>query len=342
MVYRLNRFRNPMRICVLTVCLLVMGCAASQSGQAGFATKPGRYHRALTVDGMQRSYVLQVPKGYRVGTPVPVVFMLHGGGGTGRAAMWETGWHKLADEQGFIAVFPNALPPDHDKRASFASNPQLWNDGSDRFYDGQQKVDDVAFIAALLDELMVHYTIDSRRVFVSGFSNGASMAFRIAAGIPGRIAAIAPVAGACWVDPGKLARPVPMLYITGAADPLNLIAGGVPQPANSDGNMESDKVRAKAKPPVRESVEKWAKANGCALGDSGVVDSNGVRTETWQSCPDGAEVKYIQVAGLGHSWAGGRSILPERIVGGKSDLVNASRVIWEFFEQHPIPLATGN
>lgn len=334
MANAMNYFRWWVRTVSVAVSLVMVGCAAGRS-TAVYPEKPGRYNRTLTLDGMQRSYVLHLPKSYQEGEPLPVVFMLHGGGGTGRAALWETGWHRLADEQGFIMVAPNAMPPDHNKRASFASNPQLWNDGSDRFYAEQVEVDDVRFINAIIDELNTYNAVDAQRIFVTGFSNGASMAFRAAAALPDRIAAIAPVAGACWIDPGELARPVPMLYITGDADPLNLIEGGVPLPANSDGTTESDKVRAKAKPPVRDSVEKWARANGCPVPGSQVTEKNGVRTETWQSCPAGGVVEYIQVKGLGHTWAGGKSILPESIVGGRSELISATEVIWEFFRQHP-------
>lgn len=71
------------------------------------------------------------------------------------------------------------------------------------------------------------------------------MNFRLAAESSGRIAAIAPVAGACWMESVSLECPVPMCYISGTADPLNLISGGVPRLANGD----SDEVRAKPKPP---------------------------------------------------------------------------------------------
>jgi len=112
---------------------------------------------------------------------VPVVIMLHGGGGTGKAAATETGWGVKADEVGFLAVFPDAMPPDPTKRSSFGRNPQLWNDGSERFYAGLKAVDDIGFLNAMLDDLLARFTVDPRRIYVVGFSNGASMSFRIGA-----------------------------------------------------------------------------------------------------------------------------------------------------------------
>ena len=87
---------------------------------------------------MDRRYTVHVPPGYDGQQTVPVVIMLHGGGGTGRAAATETGWGAKADQAGFLAVFPEALARDPAKPSSFAGNPQLWNDGSDRFYPARK------------------------------------------------------------------------------------------------------------------------------------------------------------------------------------------------------------
>ncbi|MBN1473337.1 MAG: alpha/beta fold hydrolase [Syntrophaceae bacterium] len=293
--------------------------------------KPGSHALTLAVNGLERSYIVYVPTSHGPQTPLPLVIMLHGGGGTARAAMWETGWAEKADKEGFLAVFPNAMARNPARRSSFAGNPQLWNDGSDRFYSGQEAPDDVGFIAAMLDDLAARFTLDQRRIFISGFSNGASMSFRIAAELSHRVAAIAPVAGALWFDPPKFQRPVSMCYITGTADPLNLIEGGVPKLATGAG----DHARAKPKPPVRDSLRKWIKAFGCPDTAASISDAGGVRMETYVLCMGTAEVVYIAVDGLGHTWAGGKSLLPERMVGKSSNKIRATDVIWEFFQKHP-------
>lgn len=310
---------------VVITMLVGAGTAFAQTAPAGNPRLgPGTHELTLSVDNHERSYLVHIPHGYDARTPVPLVIMLHGGGGTGRGALRETGWTHKADQEGFLAVFPNALARDPSRRSHFSRNPQLWNDGSDRFYSDQKIVDDVRFINMLLDDLSARLAVDAKRIFVSGFSNGASMSFRLGAELSHRIAAIAPVAGALWLKSFTLQRPV--CYITGTADPLNLIEGGVPKLASG----ASDKVRAKPKPPVRDSVVKWAQALGCASTPTRESEANGVRIQTY--C-DREQVTYIAVAGLGHTWAGGKSLLPEQMVGKTSNKISATDVIWNFFQK---------
>lgn len=299
-----------------------------------FAACASAGDESISIDwqGQTRTAQVHVPDRQATGRLLPVVLMLHGGGGSAGGAARETGWVAKAEREGFIVVFPNALARDPSRRSSFAANPQLWNDGSDRFHPGQSGADDVGFIAALLDRLAQRHRIDVDRVFVTGFSNGGSMSFKVGAELATRVAAIAPVAGALWFDPGTLARPVPMLYLTGDADPLNPIDGGVPRLAHGGGG---DALRAKVKPPVRQSVLAWAAAVGCAPERFGTVTVDGVRTETCRPGAAGAEVVFVTVAGLGHTWAGGRSLLPAWLVGPTVDSPRATDLIWAFFERHP-------
>ncbi len=317
-------------LAIFLVCFSVLAFNLRNAHSRDKHAEPGSQTHAIVVNGLERTYIVHVPATYRPQTPSPLVIMLHGGGGTARAAMWETEWAVKADKEGFLAVFPNAMARDPARRSSFAGNPQLWNDGSDRFYRGRKAPDDVGFVAAMLDDLASRFTVDERRVFLTGFSNGASMSFRAGAELSDRIAAIAPVAGALWFDPPKLRHPVSMCYITGTADPLNLIEGGVPKLATGAG----DSVRAKPKPPVRDSILKWAKALGCPVTPASTSDAHGMRTETYSVCMGAAEVVYIAVDGLGHTWAGGKSLLPESMVGKTSDRIGATDVIWEFFQKH--------
>lgn len=322
-------------IVLLLAFVILLGCASGGTGRVDTTqstpVSSGDHKITIRLGELDRHYTVHVPPGYNGKTSAPVVIMLHGGGGTGKAAAFETGWGSKADEAGFLAVFPDAMPPDPTKPSRFRGNPQLWNDGSDRFYPGQNAPDDVGFLNAMLDELLTKFAVDQRRIFVTGFSNGASMCFRIGAELSKRIAAIAPVAGACWLEPLTLERPVPMVYITGTADPLNLIEGGVPRLATGG----SDKVRAKPKPPVRDSILTWSKALACPTTPRSSSEANGVRTEIYGPGRDGAKVVYITVEGLGHTWAGGKSLLPEFMVGKRTDKIKATEVIWEFFQKHP-------
>lgn len=329
---RLQHIQNTMcaLMASLILCFGIAACHAGKSLSHGRRLSSGHHRFTLTADGLERTYIVHVPSNYDARTQFPLVVMLHGGGGTASTTLWETGWVEKADKSGFIVVFPNAMARDPSRRSSFARNPQLWNDGSERFYPGQKAPDDVRFITAVLDDLSARLTIDRKRVFVTGFSNGASMSFLIGATLSIRVAAIAPVAGALWFDPPMFERSVSMCYIIGTSDPLNLIEGGVPKVASGG----SDEIRAKPKPPVRESILKWVKALDAPITPANVSNSNGVRSETYGPGRDGAEVVYIAVDGLGHTWAGGRSLLPESMVGETSDKIKATDVIWDFFQKH--------
>ncbi|MGQ0511486.1 MAG: alpha/beta hydrolase family esterase [Betaproteobacteria bacterium] len=308
---------------------LALGAAVGFAGTLNAqAPVPGEQRHTIRVTGLDRHYTIHVPANAEAKSPLPVVVMLHGGGGTGKGAARETGWAEKADEAGFLAVFPDAMPSDPSRPSQFRLNPQLWNDGSDRFYRGQKAPDDVAFLEAMLDDLAARHRVDPRQIYVTGFSNGASMSFRVGVALAHRIAAIAPVAGALWLEPPALKHPVPMLYITGTADPLNIIEGGIPKLVNG----AYDPVRAKAKPPVRDSIGKWARALGVPVTPSSTTDLDGVRTEIHGA---GAEVVYVAIEGLGHHWPGGRSLLPESMVGTWSGKVRATDLVWDFFVKHP-------
>ncbi|MCX7007146.1 MAG: alpha/beta hydrolase-fold protein [Kiritimatiellaeota bacterium] len=295
---------------------------------------PGKHDYTLKVGEWTRRYTVQVPSNYDGKKPLPVVIMLHGGGGTSKGAAEETGWDAKADKENFLAVLPNALARDPEKPGSFSKNPQLWNDGSERFFVLQKAPDDVAFLNAMLDELCAKFSVDERRIFVAGFSNGASMTFRFGAAAAQRIAAIAPGAGACWPEPLTVARPVSMCYLTGKTDPLNLLDGGTPKMAFGASTRE---MRAKPKPPVRDSILKWAKAIGCPMTAAKINEANGVRIETFGPGRENSEIVFVTVADQGHTWAGGKSLLPESWVGKRTDKLNATDFIWDFFKNHPAP-----
>ena len=132
----------------------------------------GNHSLSIKVDNMERHYIVHVPKGYDAQKFVPVVMMFHGGGGTGTAAMNETRWAEKSDQSGFLAVFPEASRPDMSKPANFRMNPQTWNDGSGRFQSG---VDDVKFVSSMIDDLGTRFIIDHKRIYSTGFSNGACL-----------------------------------------------------------------------------------------------------------------------------------------------------------------------
>lgn len=286
----------------------------------------------LEIGGLHRQYIVHVPSGFDREKPMPVVIMFHGGGGTARGTMRETGWADMADRAGFIAVFPEATRPDLTQPARFGVNGQAWNDGSGSFHSGEKDIADVAFIEAMIDDLIARFAVDQARIYATGFSNGASMAFRIGVALSSRIAAVAPVAGTLWVDPQNMERPVSLYYISGDADPLNPIEGGTPKMATGA------PIRAaisRVKPPAHTFVADWARALHCPVAPATAPAAKGVTTSVYAGgCDGGAEVRFSMIQGQGHIWPGGKNLLPERMVGGSTDHVTATKAIWEFFRGH--------
>lgn len=288
---------------------------------------PGTNHLTVAVGALERRYSVHVPPSYHDGKKWPVVIMFHGGGGRGKTAMWDTGWAAKADKEGFLAVFPEGTPPDPSRPGSFIGNPQTWNDGSKRPNVGAAKrnVADVEFVSAMLGDLKRHFNVDARRIYATGFSNGASMSFRLARELPSVFAAVAPVAGVDWLGNTKPERAVPLLYITGTADPLNPIEGGeIHIGAKSFGT----------KPPSQEMIDRWVELHHCGRTPRVVFDQDGAKAVA-HARPDGTDtVVYYRIDGHGHHWPGGRIVLPQALAGKNTAKLKATDVIWDFFAKH--------
>jgi polyhydroxybutyrate depolymerase len=288
--------------------------------------KPGDYQMTLRWQDLERTYTLHIPPAYNSSKLLPLVVVFHGGGGNASAAIRTTEFNVKADEAGFITVYPDGTRPRMTEPYSFRENPQTWNEGSGRFDSGSKNVDDVGFVNAMLDEIVKKCRVDKKRIYATGFSNGSSMTYYVGIHLAHRFAAIAPVAGHLWLKEFKLKRPVPMIYIIGLADPLNPPAGGLVTALGS----------TDIKPSIYEEVARWAQALGCSMQTQEILDANGVKAIRYPNGKEGSEVIFYTVEGLGHSWPGGKELLPESLVGKTSDKLKAVDVIWEFFQKHPM------
>jgi polyhydroxybutyrate depolymerase len=321
-----------MRFC-LPLMFLLVACAtlsvAQEQTKKFEQVTAGRHTMSIKVGNLKREYMVYVPKGYDGSKPVPVVIMCHGGGGTGNAAMTETKWNEKADEVGFLAVFPEATRPNMSAPANFRNNGQFWNDGSSRL---QAKANDVEFISVMIDDLIAKFNVDAKRIYATGFSNGASMAFRLGMELSQRIAAIAPISGALWFDQPKVDRPISMLYLTGLQDPLNPINGGMPRILES-----GVPLGGRAKPPVAENITKWTAMLHCPAEPEVIYDREGIKGVRYAPCDGQAEVLFYTIDGMGHTWPGGFSLLPESWVGKLTNKIKANDLIWDFFKRHQLP-----
>lgn len=255
------------------------------------------------------------------GGPRPVVVLLHGAGGTAALALGNTGWAALADREGILLACPEGTRPDPAAPAVFRLNPQAWNDGSGRGHTVRAGIDDVGFLDALFTDLIRDHGADPARIYLVGFSNGGSLAFRAGAELARRVAAIGPVAGHCWVAPTPGPRPVPALMLFGGQDLLNPPGGG--EVRTPWGSVEYH-------PPIRESFDRWCAFNGCTGTPLDRASAEGVREWSATGCAPGGEVRGLVIEDLGHHWPGGPRLLPSWIAGPASRRIDGARTLWAF------------
>lgn len=257
----------------------------------------------------------------------PLVVFLHGTGGTAAWADEEAGWSAFAAREGFALAVPEGTAVNPAKPPKFLTNPQRWNDGWTRPDDPLHvDADDVEFLASAIADAVGNANADPRRVYLTGFSNGAAMAFRFAAERADLVAAVAPVAGLCPVADPRPSRPVPTLFVIGTADPLVPPAGGTVRLPWGGRRVE--------RPPVAAGLSRWAAAMGCEPTPVVESDANGVRTEAYSPRPGGVDVRAVYIEGLGHHWPGGLGRLNPRFGGPTADGVDGTRLVWDFFRRH--------
>lgn len=311
------RIPREYRVAVAAIAVgLLLFCVSVGSALAGET-------QSLRRGGVERTYYVHIPAGLKPGAPL--LFVLHGAGGSGELAVRHYRWQAKADAEGFAVVGPDASPVFADRAADFRSNPRAWNDGSGRGGANIRNSDDVGFISTLIDALAHRHGIDRTRVYVTGFSSGAGMTQRLGQEMTDRIAAIAPVAGIMVPLRSSLPRPMPVLYVSGDKDPLNPLAGGdVALPWGGRFHKE----------PIQTLVERWRDLDGCA-GAPTITTAPSRHVQSWSTCRGDVEVRYVLIRDHGHEWPGGdRSRLPPTIVGPvNAGAYDATAAAWTFLRR---------
>jgi polyhydroxybutyrate depolymerase len=310
------------KVGMVTLFIVIVVVLSGNIAAAQARLTPGTFEYMLNIGSMERHYIVHIPR--RVASLAPVLIVLHGAGGNADNALAQGKWIAKSEKEGFVAVALDGTRKFENQPANLLTNPPLWNDGSGRGATARREVDDVGFVNAVIDELIRRGGVDSKRIYVTGFSNGASMTWRVGAELSLRVAAIAPVSGHLWLNDLGLDRPISALFIAGTADPLNPINGG---PAKDPWTGLNSR-----KPPMKDSLNAWLKAIACSAAPK-VATENGVTQTVYSRCKDGTEVIYYVIEGMGHTWPGGRSFLPESVIGKATDKIDATDVIWAFFQR---------
>lgn len=295
----------------------------SNSGAAAVA---GDFRRDLSFGGDDRFYDVHVPPTYRPGTPVPLVIVLHGGGGSPTAVRGITGMDRVADQNNFIAIYPAGTgEKGRDTRLS-------WNILKSGTYATANKKDDLGFIRAVLKDVQARYSIDPKRIYATGISQGGMMCYRFACDpdLSGRIAAIAPVAAVMTVDPSDCnpSREMPIIHFHGLDDKFIPYDGGI--------GSRLERIDPVERPGVPETMKYWLAKNKAGTTPRlrekrGLADLQEFGGEASKG-----EVILWKLEDGGHTWPGGDSGLPEMFIGKVNRDVSASDLIWKFFTRHTL------
>lgn len=262
---------------------------------------------SLNSGGMKRMFIVHLPPSYSQ-QPLPLVINYHGYDNTAARMESYTNMGAEADKENFIVVFPQG--------ALDTANPPKpsWNAGIGAA-GPTGAADDVQFTRDMLSYLQKNFCVDTQRIYVTGYSIGASMAYRIACELNNQIAALATVEGAFYHIPPngcQATRPIPVLEIHGLADQLAPYDGAPPKLS------------------VQTFLNLWFAIDHCNTSVSQTIfqqaDVTGIK---WPNCANGTVIEHYKISDGGHVWPGSATPMPS--LGFTTHTIDANVVIWNFF-----------
>jgi polyhydroxybutyrate depolymerase len=295
-----------------TVSLAVLSRARRARADDGLIAA-GDHVRSIEHNKLERSYRLHVPAGLKTDQPTPLVLALHPFATNAAIMVPLCGLNEVADREGFVIAYPDGTG-----RGTIRS----WNAGG----VGMPGIDDVGFLAKVLDEIEKLRPIDDNRVYATGMSNGAMMCHRLAAELSDRFAAIAAISGTLALPKIKPKRPVSIMHFHGTDDKI------VPFDGPVQGTPRFIRFLS-----VSDTIKHWVEANGCPA-DPVVTDMPAkpgdldVTRSAYGPGRDDSEVVLYTIDGGGHTWPGRSN--RATFLGASSKNFKANEHIWSFFCEH--------
>jgi polyhydroxybutyrate depolymerase len=289
---------------------------------------PSTYHHRMDVrtGGFQRAYRVHVPAGYDGTVQMPLVVVIHGAFDTAAGMEEFSGFSRLADREKFIVLYPEGI--------GILGYLQHWNAGHCCGKAADDRIDDVGYLAAAIDDACRRLSVDRQRIYMVGFSNGGMMTYRFAAEHTELLAAAAPIAASIGGRPDadapqwRIPRPkkaLPILVMHGLDDRDIPFEGGQSPHRGGDRTYIS----------VPESFLFWVENNECLGSPVDSHTSGGtVAIQRWEPCKNGTAAVLITIDGWGHIWPGpyftGKLPANDPLSG-----FDAAEIIWNFFKRFP-------
>ncbi|MET7770582.1 hypothetical protein [Nocardia sp. NPDC005366] len=304
------------------------GQPASPSASSGCSTPTpasGESTLQFTNGGKTGTYIQSIPPG--ANKPLPVVLDLHGFMEPADIEHSGTGLAELGTSRGFLTITP---------QLSELRLPQ---------WDFTENSADITYLSQLLTHVEETLCVDRQRIYATGLSMGGFTSSSLGCQLSERIAAIAPVAGLqdfTWCHPS---RPVPVIAFHGSEDPIIAYTGGegpnarfLPTPGNTGSSLNDSEpgVNGPNSRSIPDNAAAWARRNGCAAEPTDQLVAPDVSLRNY-ACPADASVQLYTVLGAGHVWPGTSSaVYPQPLVGANTTSINATQLIWDFFQAHPL------
>jgi polyhydroxybutyrate depolymerase len=310
---------NNYRLSPIFLVIMVLGLSCDKKSGPD-TQKVYRFSETVIVDGLERTYLLNLPPVYYESqNQYSLVIALHGGGGTAEQFESSTGLSDKANASGFIVVYPNGV------KSTGLLKAQTWNGGTCCDYAVEKNIDDVKFISQLIDRLVADYKINPKRIYATGHSNGGIMSYRLACELSAKIAAIAPNASSMSVTkPCNALRPVPVLHMHSVNDTNVPYKGGY-----------GDGVSKAYFAPVDSVLNVWSNTNACGTKAQRLADNSGYTFFKWSDCLNQVSINYYLTKDGGHAWPGG--VAGSAIGDTPSRVIKANDLLWEFFQQYQLP-----
>ena len=285
------RRRRGSLLAIAAAVTILAGALAAVVLADGGATGASTTASSTTPAGQRPPPLIFRPAALSRAKPVPLVLAFHGSGGNAAGMEGQTRLEAVATEHGFVLAYPDS-----------ATDPP-W-----------QASDDISYVSSLIDQLVSSQNIDRSRIYITGFSAGARMAYFVACMLSTRVAAVAAVSSVMRGYTCRLAHPLSELTITGTTGSDALLVSG----------------RAGGFPSSAQVAATWRSLNGCAAGATPASAQVGpVAQQQWSGCTDGSAVALYTVQGGSHFWPG------QYGASGVDAQYNASEGIWAFFAAHP-------